>query len=471
MEIKIKKGLDLRVPGEAERRTAWVPKVQTYAVKPTDYVGVVPKLLVAEGDMVELGGALFYDKRQPKVMFTSPVKGIVQAIVRGEKRKLLSVVIVAEEDGSEEEQQHRAPKDEQELKELMCRTGVWTALRQRPFGLVADPDEKPKSIFVSLYDSAPLAADNDYAIEGREEELVAGLKALTMLTDGLVHVGGRCGQRLLEIVDKAHIERVETHTLSGPHPIGNVGTQIAHIDPINKGDVVWTMAPQEVCILGHLANSGVYRPTKRVAIAGPGMRLPRYYELRTGACLESILRGQLDDNRMRIISGNVLTGTTLAMGATKSSDLSLCHLGATDTVVTALEEGDRYDFMGWLMPGLRKMSFSHTFVSGFGWLRRLTGRCEELTGWNPLPKPKHDTNLHGGVRPLVVTGQYEKVFPFDIYPMQLVKACIIQDIELMEALGIYEVEPEDLALCEYIDTSKTEIQTIIRQGLEVCRKG
>lgn len=482
MDIRIKKGLDISLPGEAALEVATTPGVTDYAVKPTDFVGVVPKLLVGEGDAVEAGSPLFYDKRLPQVMFASPVKGVVKSIVRGEKRKLLAVVVSADQNVPEPPIMPFDPSSAEGLKELMCQSGVWTAIRQRPFGVVANPEESPKAIFVSACESYPLAPDAAFVLRGREQDFVSGLNVLTLLTAGKVHlcVGAEVFDQEVTSWVKEYCPEVELHRVSGPHPSGNVGTQIAAIDPINKGEVVWTVQLQDVVTIGHWSSTGCYRPLKRVALAGPGVRMPRYYELLSGACLSTLLDQQLlcchrhqdgfcpkSDVGLRIISGDVFTGTMVGADG---------FLGAYDTLVTVLPEGDQYDFMGWLMPGLDKYSFSKTFLSGFtskffasAFWKKISNKVDLSIVESVQKRYTFNTNTHGSVRPLVVTGQFEKVFPLDIYPLQLIKACIVRDVELMEDLGIYEVEPEDFALCEFIDTSKTEIQTLVREALEYVR--
>ncbi len=464
--VKIKKGLDLPIAGAAERRTSDARSIRTYAVKPADYVGLVPRLLVAEGDRVKAGDPLLCDKQDDRIRFTSPVDGTVKAVVRGAKRLLLAVVVEA--DGSA---QAAAPNQfiEGSIKERMLQCGLWTRLIQRPFGTVPSPDAKPKAMVVSCFDSAPLAPDYDYVLQGREEDFCRGLEALTELFDGDLHLGFRPQQRLAAVVASAlRNSRVKTHFIDGPHPAGNVGTQIARFCPINKGESVWTMGVQDVVVLGRLARTGEYRPERVVAVAGPSIRNPHYYRTTLGACVTSIVEAQRlnpaypllqrPDSGDRIISGNVLSGSRIEADG---------FLGANDSLLTFLPEGNYYDFMGWLIPTIRRFSFSRTFASGF--LSPATCCCgmkmPRFEGfW------KFDTNTHGDVRPLVFTGSFERVFPFDIYPTQLIKACIVGDIELMENLGIYEVEPEDFALCEFIDTSKTDIQPIIREALEKLRK-
>lgn len=464
--INIKKGLDLPLTGKAEYRTCDARNIATYAIKPTDYVGLTPRLLVAEGDVVAAGTALFCDKKDERILFTSPVAGRVKAIVRGEKRLLLAVVV--EKDNSVVTEPTSKPST---LKEKMLQSGLWTMLRQRPFGTIANPDDTPKAIMVSGFDSAPLAPDFDYALKGREEDFCKGIEALATLTQGPLHLCFRSGQKLMAAANsiKGQVANLQIHQVNGPHPAGNIGTQIAHLCPISKGETVWTMNAQDVVVLGHLVKTGEYRPERVIAVAGAEIKDPHYYRIFAGACVENIAKAQTlnpDYPKMteatvmkgsRIISGNVLTGTQIAPDG---------FVGGYDNMLSIITEGNYYDFMGWLMPGVNKYSFSRTFASGF------VPRCMNSI-FSMLPKciaPKFDTNTHGEVRPLVFTGNFERVFPFDIYPMQLLKACIIGDIELMENLGIYEVEPEDFALCEFIDTSKTDIQPIIRQALETLRK-
>ena len=466
--ITIRQGLDLPIGGAAEMLLSDARSLTTYAVKPTDFVGLTPRLLVEEGDILAAGDALFCDKNDERIRFTSPVSGQVKAIVRGEKRRLLEVVVEADfksaGSAGSDYKSSPTPHTPEEIKSAMLQCGLWTSLRQRPFGTVANPDDKPKAIFVSAFNSAPLAPDYDFVMQGKEKWLKKGLDALTQLTDGKVHICFRPGQRLAKQLptEQLNNSQLTTHYIKGPHPSGNIGTQIAHIDPINKGEVVWTMNLQDVAVLGELVATGVYNPEKIIAVAGPDIKHPHYYRVKAGACMAEIIKGQLlnsdypkidaDDaaKANRIISGDILSGTQIASDG---------FLGAYDDLVSILPEGDYYDFMGWLMPGFRKYSFSRTFLSGI--LSTLNTK---------LSTYKFDTNTHGDERPLVFTGNFERVFPFDIYPTQLIKACIIGDIELMENLGIYEIEPEDFALCEFIDTSKTDIQAIIREALEKVRK-
>ena len=465
--ITIRKGLDIPIGGAAEKRLTDARNITTYAVKPTDFVGFTPKLMVEEGVVVKVGDALFCDKNDERIRFTSPVTGQVKAIVRGEKRKLLEVVVEANDNAP---LVLEVPHTDEEIKAVMLRCGLWTMLRQRPFGTVANPDDQPKAIFVSSFSSAPLAPDYDFVMQGREEFLKKGLETLTKLTEGKVHICFKPDQRFGKNLSPLTYN-LSPHLVKGPHPAGNIGTQIAHIEPINKGEVVWTMNLQDVAVLGELISTGIYNPERIIAVAGPNIKNPHYYRVKTGACLKDITAAQLlntdypemgihdTTQQNRVISGDILSGTQVAVDG---------FLGAYDDLVSILPEGDYYDFMGWLMPGFKKYSFSRTFLSGFlpkNTFKPLGIRIPRFSSfW------KFDTNTHGDERPLVFTGNFERVSPFDIYPTQLIKACMVGDIELMENLGIYEVEPADFALCEFIDTSKTNIQEIIREALEKIRK-
>ena len=434
--IKIKKGLDIPVDGHADGYVLDARSIERYAVKPPDVVGFTPRLLVAEGDSVATGQPLVADKNDPRLTLPSPVSGTVEAIVRGEKRKLMEVVVNRNNQITSSNQ--NTPNT------LTPEAPVWWMIKERPFGAIANPDHKPKGIYVSLRDTNPLAPDLEFALKGREHEFEAGVKAL-------------------EAFAPVHCVKAQ-----GPHPAGNIGTIIAALDPINKGEYVWTVNAQDVANIGRWCLTGEYRPERVIAVGGPAAKAPHYYRVLCGACLKRISEAQVinpdypeilehpENPGTRIISGSPLSGSTVAADG---------FLGMYDQQVCFIEEGDKYDFMGWLMPGLKKFSFSKTFLSGF--LVKLVGlvKLDKL-----VPAYDFNTNVHGSVRPFLFTGSFERVFPFDIYPLQLIKACIVGDVELQEKLGIYEVEPEDFALCEFIDPSKTEIQTIIREALEVLRK-
>ena len=443
--IKIKKGLDIPLSGDAERIVVDMRSEERYAVKPPDVVGFTPRLLVAEGDEVVAGQPLVEDKRDQRLTLPSPVNGKVQAIVRGEKRRLMEVIVAAEKTGvSGCSGVSGESGTTGGARALSPEAPVWWMIKERPFGTIADPDHKPKGIFVSMRDTNPLAPDLAFALRGREHEFEAGIAALSRLAE----------------VHTVHAE--------GPHPAGNVGTQIAAISPLNKGEYVWTVNAQDVATIGRWCLTGEYRPERVIAVGGPAAKCPKYYRVLCGTSIQRIAEVQLmnpgypslheepQHEVTRIISGSVLSGTRIEADG---------FLGMYDHQLTFIAEGDQYEFMGWLMPGLDKFSFSKTFLSG------LMAPFKMLEPLMPVkPTYSFNTNRHGSVRPFLFTGSFERVFPFDIYPLQLIKACIVGDIELQEQLGIYEVEPEDFALCEFIDPSKTEIQTIIREALEVLRK-
>lgn len=432
--IKIKKGLDLPIGGEPLKEVIDARSIERYAVKPTDFVGFTPRLLVAEGDTVCAGQPLMEDKNDARLTLPSPVGGTVTAIVRGEKRRLLEVVITSRTGSKSSTNQPSLTPD----------SPCWWMIKERPFGTIANPDHKPKGIFVSMRDTNPLAPDLDFALKGREHEFEAGIKAL-------------------EAYGTVHCVKAQ-----GPHPAGNIGTIVAALDPINKGECVWSVGAQDVANIGRWCLTGEYRPERVISVGGPAAKASKHYRVLCGANVQRISDVQLMDtsypsmtgstttSSTRIISGSPLSGTTIKADG---------FLGMYDQQLTFIEEGDQYDFMGWLMPGLKKFSFSKTFLSG------LMLPFKAMEPLMPVkPSFSFNTNMHGSVRPFLFTGQFERVFPFDIYPLQLIKACIVGDVELQEKLGIYEVEPEDFALCEFIDPSKTEIQTIIREALEVLRK-
>lgn len=444
--IKLKKGLDILLEGEAKRELTRLPLVHAYALKPEDFPGVTPKLLVRVDDEVKVGTPLFFDKYRPQILFTSPVSGKVSAIVRGEKRKILEVVITPEAEQVYETFDVPAIEatDREQIKSLMLKAGLWPMIIQRPFGIVANPQDTPKSIFVSGFDSAPLAPDMNFVLENEAENLETGFALLGKLTDGKVYLGLKNGTSgVLNQVKNAEIRLFE-----GPHPAGNVGVQIHHIDPINKGDVVWTVDVQHVAMIGRFFRTGKVDMSKIIALTGSETAQPRYFSVITGLPINSIVRQKelrSQTEKVRIISGNVLTGRRVEPEG---------YLGFYSNQVTVIPEGDTYEFLGWGMPRLNKFSVSRSY---FSWL-------------SPKKHYRLDTNMNGGVRAYVVTGLYDKYLPMDIYPLYLLKAILAGDIDKMENLGIYEVIEEDFALCEFVDPSKTEMQAIIRQGIDLMIK-
>ena len=439
--IKLCKGLDIKLVGKAEARVENALMAKSYAVSPLDYENVTPKLLVKVGDKVEAGSALFFDKNNPRILFTSPVSGVVSAINRGEKRKLLNVAI--EPDAVQVYKQMTmadvAKADRSAIVEMLLESGLWTRIVERPYGVIANPEATPKAIFVSAFDSAPLAPDYNFILKEDKAAVEAGMAVLARLTDGKVHLSARKGDEGF----MAEVKGVEYHTFSGKHPVGNVGVQIHHIDRIAKGDIVWTVNIQDVAMIGRFVKSGKLDMTKVIAVAGSEAEKPCYKLIISGAAVESIV-GAVKDG-VRVISGDVLTGVTTAKDG---------YLAANANMVTLIPEGDKYEFMGWAMPRFHRFSVSGAY---FSWLF-------------PKKEYKLDTNLNGGERPFVVTGLYEKYLPMDVYVSYLLKACLVKDLDKMENLGLYEVLPEDLALCEFVDPSKIEMQQILRDGINLMIK-
>lgn len=445
--IKITKGLDLKLYGEP-RPEVVETFVSEYALKPKDFIGLIPKLLIEEGERVKAGTPLFYAKGKEKIIFTSPVSGTVKQVKRGEKRVIEEVIISADETieyldfGASSISELNA----EQIKEKLLVSGAWTTLRQRPYSVVPNPDTMPKCIMVTGFSSAPLAPDYSILLKGLGAELQVGVDALKKMTGVTIHVNVPAGQGRAE--ELAKLNNVEINTFEGKHPCGNVSVQIEKLDPINKGERVWFIDAQDLVVIGRLFLEGRYNTERLVALTGQEVSHPQYYKVRKGASISSLIYNNTTSAELRIISGNVLSGTKIEKEG---------FISAYDNQITIIKEGNEAEFMGWLAPGTKKFSFSRTFLAGF-----LTNCCNR--------KYEVNTNLHGGRRPFVVTGEFEKVFPMDIYPMQLIKACIIEDIDMMEQLGIYEVDPEDFALCELIDSSKTDIQEIIRKGLDLMRK-
>ena len=439
--IKLRKGLDIKLAGKAEQVLENAPMAKSYAVSPLDYENVTPKLLVKVGDKVEAGSALFFDKNNPRILFTSPVSGVVSAINRGEKRKLLNVAVEPDATQVYKELQVVNPAKAQrsEVVEMLLQSGLWTRIVERPYGVIANPEATPKSIFVSAFDSAPLAPDYNFVLKEEQAAVEAGLALLQKLTDGKVHLSARKGAEGY----MADVKGVEYHTFEGKHPVGNVGVQIHHIDRIAKGDIVWTVNIQDVALMGRLVLCGKLDMTKIIAVAGSEAQAPKYKRIISGASIESIV-GKVDA-RVRVISGDVLSGVKSEADG---------YISANANMLTLIPEGDVYELLGWAMPRFHRFSVSRAY---FSWL------C-------PKKEYKLDTNLNGGERPFVVTGLYENYLPMDVYVAYLLKACLVKDLDKMENLGIYEVLPEDLALCEFVDPSKIEMQQILRDGINLMIK-
>ncbi len=443
--IKIRKGLDIKLKGKAEKILQTVEQSDFYAIKPPDFPGVTPKLDVKAGYEVKAGSPLFHDKYKADILFTSPVSGKVSAINRGERRRLLEIVI--EPDGKQEFIDFGGGDDINNLsaaqvKEKLLKSGVWPFIRQRPYGVIANPDDTPKSIHISGFDTAPLAPDMDFILQNQINEFQKGIDCLTRLTEGKIFLNLNSESTASPL---KKINGTEQTFFEGPHPAGNVGIQIHHIAPINKGDLVWYINPQDVVFIGRLFETGQYNMERIVALAGSEVNKPQYYRTMLGASIDHLVKNNVTNGELRYISGNVLTGSQIAKNG---------FIGFYDSLVTVIPEGNYYEMFGWALPGLEKFSTSRSF---FSWL-------------TPNKEYKMDSNLHGGERAFVMSGEYEKVFPMDILPVPLLKAIMVEDIDKMEQLGIYEVVEEDIALCEFACTSKIEIQEVLRGGLNLMIK-
>jgi Na+-transporting NADH:ubiquinone oxidoreductase subunit A len=446
--IRIRKGLNIRLKGEAEKVLATAEMPDTIAIKPTDFVALAPKLKVKEGDKLMAGDLLFTSKENELIRFTSPVSGEVAAVVRGEKRKILEIRILADREVRYKNFGSADPStlSREQIKAKLLEAGVWPFIRQRPFSTVADPGANPKAIFISAFDSAPLAPDYDYVLHNHKEEFQKGIDALVKLTDGKVNLTLKAGNARDDAFRTA--KGVEVNTISGPHPAGNVGVQIHHISPINKGEVVWYVNPQDVALIGRFFLTGQFDTTRVVTLSGSEVTAPKYYKLPVGANISKVVKGAVKDGKLRYISGNPLTGDQIA------EDGYLGYYHHQISVLPEITDDEFFLTKGWMSPGFGKFSASQTYPS---WL--LGGKKYRL-----------HTGSNGEERAFVVTGQYEKVFPFSILPVYLLKAIITKDIEKMENLGIYEVDSEDFALCEFVCTSKINSQQIVREGLEIVRK-
>jgi len=443
--IKIKRGLDIKLLGKADKTVVTLRSAGLFAVKPTDFIGLIPKLNVKPGDPVKVGTPLFFDKNRPEIKFVSPVSGTVKDVSRGEKRKVLAVVVESDEKNECINFQTVDPSSlsRDKVKELILESGLWPLIRQRPYSVVANPNQTPNSVFISGFDTAPLAPDLGFIMTDMEREFQTGINALKKLTDGKVHLGLPSDATVSQTMAKA--TGIELHYFKGPHPAGNVGIQIHHTSPINKGDLIWVLSPQSVAAIGKLFLEGKYDNSLTIAVTGAGVSKPAYYKITRGCSIASLTSDNLIGGELRIISGNVLTGTKVL------KDGFLCFY---DNQLTVIPEGNYFDFLGWALPGLGKYSTSRSF---FSWL-------------TPKKEYSLDTNLKGGERAFVMTGEYEKVLPMDIYPVQLLKAILAENVDKMEQLGIYEVVEEDLALCEFVCTSKAEVQLILRKGLDLIKK-
>jgi len=436
--FKLKKGLDIKLAGKADEKITELQLSEFYAIKPSDFRNLTPKTVAKEGDKVKAGSVIFQDKYNPNIVFTSPVSGELAEIKRGERRKILEFIIKA--DKTQEYIEFKSGKAEdfsaEEIKEQLIQSGLWVKIVKRPYGVIPKPDQTPRAIHIPTFDSAPLAPNYNFTLKNNIEEFQAGVNILSKLTTGEVHVNVDAKIQNNIFVD---VRNAKVNMFSGPHPAGNVSTQINLVTPIMKGDIVWTVNPQDVVFIGRLFLTGKLDLTKAVALTGSEVKEPQYFKIISGAPIKDITIDKIKGQNVRFISGNVLSGAKVESNS---------FIGTFDNIITVIPEGDYYEMFGWAKPGFNRFSVSKAY---FSWFRKKE--------WSL------DTNIHGGVRSFVLTGKMDKVFPMNIMPMQLLKACYTDDIDMMEKLGIYEVIEEDFALCEFISETKMDFQEAVSKAI------
>lgn len=443
--IKLRKGLDINLKGKAAKQKFSVKAAAQYALVPDDFVSMTPKVVVREGDKVKAGDALFVNKKQTDVKFASPVSGVVQAVVRGDRRKVLRVVVEADKDQQYVDfgQKQVASLDGDAVVKALLEAGLFGYINQLPYAVSTTPDQKPRAVFVSALRDMPLAGDFEYELQGNEEDFQTGLTALSKVAPVYLGIGAKQTSKAL-----TEAKDVEVNVFDGPCPAGNVGVQVNNIAPVNKGEVVWTVDPTAVIFFGRLFRTGKVDLRRLVAVAGSEITKPEYAEVLVGQPIADLLEGRLAaKNHVRIINGNPLTGRKATMDD---------FVGGHTSEITVIPEGDNVDEMlGWILPRTNDFSVSRSY---FSWL---FGKNKEYA---------LDARVKGGERHMIMSGEYDKVLPMDIYAEYLIKAIIAGDIDRMEQLGIYEVAPEDFAVAEFVDSSKLELQHIVRQGLDMLRK-
>lgn len=449
--IRLRRGLDINLAGRAEKTIVALKPDGTFALRPDSFEGIKPKVLVKEGDKVKAGEALFINKAYPNVKFSSPVSGTVSLVERGDRRKLLSVRIEADKEQKfiDFGVKDIATLSGEQVVENLLEAGLFGYINQLPYAISTNPETKPKAIFVSALRDMPLAGDFEFELQGQEKDFQTGLTALSRIAKTYLGIGS---EQNITVADND----VEVVKFSGKCPAGNVGVQVNHIDPVNKGEVVWTVDPTAVIFFGRLFNTGKVDLRRTVALAGSEVTSPHYTEMLVGQNIDTLLNGAYDSTKsVRIIMGNPLTGKPIAQNSSEEPHHTR-FLGAHTSEITIIPEGDKADeFAGWIMPRLGQFSVSRSY---FSWL---FGRKKEY---------KLDARIKGGERHIIMSGEYDSVLPMDIYGEYLIKAIITGDIDKQEQLGIYEVSPEDFALAEFVDSSKLELQRIVREGLDVLRK-
>ncbi|MCD8295996.1 MAG: Na(+)-translocating NADH-quinone reductase subunit A [Prevotella sp.] len=442
--FKLHKGLDILLKGKADKVRKQIPFSGEVALSPDSFPGIVPKVLVREGQQVKAGDALFVNKQHPEIGFSSPVSGTVTAIVRGQRRKVLNVIVKpdAKQQSVDFGKKVVAEMSSQQVIDTLSKAGLFGYINQLPYAVSTNADVLPKGIFISALRDMPLAADFEYELQGNENDFQTGLTALSKIAKTYLGIGREQSSQCLR-----QAKDVEVNIFEGKCPAGNVGVQVNHIAPVCKGELVWTVDPSAVIFFGRLFNTGKVDLHRTIAIVGSEVKTPVYADVIVGQKISTLLDGNLThSDGIRIINGNVLTGNKANMDD---------FLDAHASEITVIPEGDHANEMfGWIMPRLNEFSVSRSYLS---WLMK--GKEYVL-----------DSRIKGGERHMIMSGEYDRVFPMDIYPEYLIKAIITEDIDKMEALGIYEVAPEDFALAEFVDSSKLELQSIVRKGLDMLRK-
>lgn len=445
--VPITKGYNLDLRGDVSSSDLSTVSINRFSIQPTDFLGIspIPKVVVAEGDVVKAGDVLFYDKKRPEIMYCSPVSGEVVEVKRGAKRAITNVTILA--DKQIEFTRHNAPSldaGREALVDYLAKSGAWPLLNKRPFDIVPNVDDVPRDIFISTMATGPLSVDPSVSVAGNEVAFQKGIDVLNRLTEGKVHLGVS-GGKIKPSDAFTGADNVEITYFAGPHPAGNVGVQIHHTKPIKTGDSVWTLDVDGVVTIGKLFTEGIYDTSRVMKVAGSGVKQPRIVKTYIGASVSDLLADNLNEGNFRIVSGNVLSGKQIDGDS---------FISFKDNLITVIPEGDEFEMFGWLLPLKRRPSVSATLPN-------------ILYGFSDF---KGETNTHGEQRAFVVTGQYESVMPMDIYPQHLMKAIITKDFEKMEGLGLAELSEEDIALCEFVCTSKQPLQKILREGLDLMRE-
>ena len=447
--IKLKRGFDINLAGKAEKKIASCPQPELFAIKPLDFVGMQrPKVVVAVGDSVKAGTPILFDKKNDRVMYVAPVSGEIVEIKTGLKRRVEEIKILADktleyEEFAKHDSASLSKLSQEEITEKLLKGGVWPQVIQRPYGVVANPEDKPKAIFISAFDTNPLAADYDFIFKGQEKYLQAGIDIFSKLTEGKVYLSTAADSSSSVF---SNLKNVEQNSFEGKHPAGNVGVHIHHLNPINKGEIVWTINPYGLIQAGKLFLEGRFDASKLIALTGSEIKTPQYYQTYQGVNIEKLIKSNLTSENLRFISGSALTGSKIEKNG---------FLGYYDHTFTVIPEGDEHELFGWILPSTKKLSF-HRGLGLFSWLF-------------PNNEYKLNTNTRGEARAFVQSGVLERVVPMDIFPTHLLKAIMAQDFDNMEALGLYEIVEEDLALCEFVDVSKHKVQAIIREGLDLLQ--